>query len=875
MSYNHNHPHQHQHGNFIPQQSMPHAAAGHMGAPYPAVAPNFQQHGGAPHNGGYPQPPPARGQGGVRIDAVNPVTGERLSWWAFSSGTLTFLTVLSTAIAVFALIGVIWFFVRLPGEESEDAFFSRVRFHKGRYFWRAPMVAMTNYTVLGLNVLQGGMLIGSPTIPGSGYLIVNKRSLKDSNPHPEERADLHDVEFVEEDEHNLVFKDPRGVLRENFSKRNVEWILPENGPKWSGITFTDQSNITMNGGDIVGVNDIYARHLYIAVNETVGSTAGLELGLLVGPLINGSVARGYSPVPVAGETIVQQLFFLNEDDQDGFAVARFNNQRFIMFYLDALNGALQAIVGDVDSNNEATYSSPAEVLAAGVLGSDMQVCSLEGSDGTGANVAMVVYRSALDGNLYARVCDFTNAGSPTCGPSTNLTSGDLGVNGVLVYDQASNIHLNGLACQIHPDDGASTLQRWFTIGATTNNSGIMMSQQISANVSAALPVSIVRTPTVIVGNVNDLTSVSVSTDLANQGKHQMQLDRLSFGYFVIAWRTNSSHLAGKVEVNYINTTGPAIQLTTRCPQQWVSADLNTDGASWVFDISVSQRGPYLLGGEMQVVYIGYAIGQSSFGHLWTSTLGVPLTANAAFPSNPWYEQQLGQFANSVNPIYTYAYPQAATFTVEAMCTSQVLISYVGPGVSAPQSGYTVLVNAFPNQGCTGSGTCMSISSTAQFTTTLPYYALTAWRTLSSDSFVCDGTDFSQFVTAFVIYDAYSETDTLIKVGLGIAGEYSLGYGPFDVPQYVTGIVTGIYANQSLVTVQNTGNVNVCSWPYTIDGYACPFEKPGPVYACHSGYLSFSQFCAASNTLSPGQYVGYTNIWGDLELSPNAAIAFAA
>lgn len=780
------------------------------------------------------------------------------------------VNVVLVGLIIVGFVGAVYFFTTISATDRLHDVTEGFHTKNHRLFIRRNMVNVYNHTTLGLSVLQGGQLIGSPTIPGSGYLIVNKRSLEQSVAHAEEVPLDDAVEFIQEyDEEHDLFWDPHGELAHNMRKREVMAYHPAS--RYSGITFRDQSNITMNGGDIVGVNDIFARHIYVQDNETIGSTANLQVGMAVGSLINGSLGVGFAASPVAGDPLVNQLFNLNAGGNNAFSSARFNNEKFVMLYQPTSGDQLLSIVGTVDTNNVATYSATGVILDTGVLGTDMQSCSLEAADGTGANVLLVVYRSVIDSNLYARVCDLTVPAVPVCGPSTNVTAGDLGLNGVLVFNGATNIRLNSITCLVHPDDGASTTMRWFVLGATDNNSGIMMAQKTNANVATALPVTIPRTPTVIVGDVDNLTDVSTSADLANGGKSVMQVDRLTFGYFVIAWRTDANKTNGKVEVNYINTTGPAIQLTTRSPDLWTSSYDNSDNAAMTFDISVSQA-QSLLVTQIQMVYVGFSIGQSDFAHMWVGILAVPVAAADAFPTTPWLATQTVEFANDINPQATLSFPQSATFSVESMCLNQVLVSYASGGTGVRQYGYTVLLNVFPSIPCELNNGCVSVSTRTPFTNTVPYYARTMWRTLASDGFTCDGSDFTQFVTAFTIYDDFAYVNTSIYSAQGVAGEYTVSYGAFDKPRQVTGIATALYANQSLVTVQTGGTVSVCRWPNTIDGYSCPFEAPSPVYACSAGYLTFSPYCTSSNLRSPGQYIGYTNIWGDLQIGAPAAVA---
>lgn len=782
------------------------------------------------------------------------------------------LAAVQWGLVIFLTVGAIWFYVRLPQEGYQDVILQGFHSKHHRLFIQRNMVNVYNHTTLGLAVFQGGLLIGSPTIPGSGLLIVNKRN------NVGQMVNLEHLQqhVVEETEDHLYVHDTDGSIKSDVRKRGVDAYSPVS--LYSGINIRDQSNIAMNGGDIIGVDTIVASEIFANVrsqkNASSAQTAQISVGMAVGFQINGSVGLGFAQNPEASEPLVVQSYYLNDDDADQLAAVRFNEQKFAVFYLNASAGALVYKVGTVDANNRATYQSgPGSViLNAGVLGTDMFACSLEEEDGTGASTVLVVYKSAINNALYARVCDLSVPTAPVCGPSTNTSLGDAGVNGVLVYS-ATGIVLQSLTCLTHPSDGALTTKRWFAVAWTDSVSGLQLAQQIQANVALPLPVSTVATATRIVGIVNNLTDTSTSTDLAGFVEGSIAVERLQGGNFVTFWRTGASHNQGKFEVDYINETALEIQLATRSPVEFVTSYDNLGVETWVFDVSVSQREPYLIGGYKQTIYVAYNIGPSVFGELFFSTLAVPASAAAPIGASPWITSGTIEFSNDVNPQYTYSFPNSAQISVEGICSNQALVSYVSGGVGVAQVGYTVLVNMAPTQACVDAGICGSVSTRAPYSSSVPYLGFTMWRTLASDGFDCSSDSLSTFVTVFSAYADIDYYNTTIFGAPGVAGEYTVSYAPLDTPRQVMGVVSAVYGASEIVSYITTGEINICYTTYTIDGRQCPFEAPAPVYSCPSGHLTFSPYCADADVNSPSQLVGYTDIWGNLQVQPQVQNAF--
>ena len=387
-----------------------------------------------------------------------------------------------------------------------------------------------------------------------------------------------------------------------------------------------------------------------------------------------------------------------------------------------------------------------------------------------------------------------------------------------------------------------------------------------------LPVSTVVTAARTVCIVDNLTDTSTSNDLANANKGSISVERLQGGSFVTAWRTGVNENEGKFEVDYINVTALEIQLSARSPTLFVSPTENLGLAWWQFDISVSQREPHLLGGYKQSIFVAYNIGPSTYGLLFFSTLEVPSDAALVVDSDPWITSGTVQFTNDVNPIYTYAFPSSAGLYVEGVCSNQAIVSFVSGGVGVPQRGYTVLVNLQPTQACVDTGYCASVSTRVPFSNNIPYLGFTLWRTLASDSFDCE-TILTPFVSVYASYEAADYYNSTINVSPGVVGEYTISYAPLDQPRQVAGVASAVYETDSLVSYVVSGSINVCMAPYTVDARSCPFEAPAPVYACSSGLLTFSPYCADTEVTSPGQLLGYTDILGNLEVRPVIQNAF--
>lgn len=831
-----------------------------------------QQHQQQQHNakGGMSYPTGFTGEmGGMQFKGeFDEETGEA------TAGTrilYTGLALLQWALVIFLVVGAIWFYVRLPQEGHYDVILQGIHSKHHRLFIQRNMVNVYNHTTLGLAVFQGGLLIGSPTIPGSGLLIVNKRNAA-GMPVPLDHLAQYVVE--ETDEH-LYVHDPEGTHKTDMRKRGIQAYSPAS--LYSGINIRDQSNIAMNGGDILGVDNIVASSISANVqSQKNGSSAQadqIQVGMVVGFQLNGTLGLGFAPNPGANAPIVEQEYYLNSDDEDSFIAVRFNEQKFATLYRNSTGGPLLAIVGTLDANNYATYQGGASsiLLDAGVVGRDMQACSLEAEDGTGASTVLIVYKSAIDQDLYARVCDLSVPTAPVCGPSTNVSTGDAGVNGVYVY-AASGIALQSLTCLVHPTDGATTTKRWFVVAWTDSASGLEMAQQIDANVALPLPNTTVVTATRIVGIVDNLTDTSTSTDLANADKGAIEVERLQGGNFVTAWRTGVDHNEGKFEVDYINVTALVLQLVTRSPTQFVNAFDNLAVADWQFDISVSQREPYLLGGEKQTIFLAYNIGPSSYGLLFFSTLAVPSNVASPVGSSPWITSGRVQFSNDVNPLYTYAFPTSAGIFVEGVCSNQAIVSFVTGGVGVPQWGYTVLVNMAPTQACVDTGVCAAVSTRVPFSSGIPYLSYTLWRTLASDSFDCEAT-LTPFVTVYASYVDEDYFNSTINVSPGVAGEYTVSYAPLDRPRQIAGVVSAVYPDEGLVSYVSFGDINLCNTVYKIDGRSCPFEAPGPVYSCSSGLPTFSPYCADTDVNSPGQLLGYTDVMGWVQVRPAIRYVF--
>lgn len=830
-----------------------------------------QAHGGAPANAQqYNDSTKGAGlsatgeMGGVKI------TTENESW----SGWLnTGLAVLQWGLLGFVLVACFWFYVRLPTEGHQDVILQGFHTKHHRLFIGRNMVNLYNHTTLGLAVFQGGLLIGSPTIPGSGLLIVNKRSAG---------GQLHDLsqfdgKIVDENDTHLMVHDEDGVFARAMRKRGVQAYTPES--LYSGINIRDDSNIAMAGGDILGVNTITAQTIVGNVrsqkNGTSAQVAQIERGMAVGFQINGSLGLGFAPNPEALGPLVMQEFYLNTGGtDDGLASVRFNEQKFAVLRQNASGGPVLAIVGTLDANNRATYQGGAAsiVLPAGTLGADMRACSFEEEDGTGASVVLVVYKSAIDNNLYARVCDLSVPNAPVCGPSTNVSTGDAGVNGVYVYS-ASGIKLQSLTCLTHPADGSLTTKRWFVVAWTDSVSGHVMAQQIQANVALPLPNVTVATAVRKVGIVNNLTDVSTSNDLAGSPKGYIAVERLQGPNFVTAWRTDVDHSEGKFEVDYINATSLTIELASRSATPFVATYENLADAYWSFDISVSQREAYLLGGEKQSIFLAYNVGPSTYGQLFFATLEVPANAADVVGSNPWIVSSTLEFSDDINPIYTYAFPSSASITVEGICSNQAVVSYVSGGVGVSQAGFTVLVNLAPTQACIAGSVCGSITPRVPFTASVPYLTATMWRTLASDGFDCSSSALTSFVTVSALYVDVDYHNTTIYAAPGVAGEYTVSYAPLDTPRQVVGIASEVYDAEGVVSYVTTGEIDICDTAYTVDGRSCPFEAPAPVFACPSGHLTFSPYCADTSVNSPGQLVGYTDVWGNLQVQPQVQYAF--
>ena len=801
--------------------------------------------------------------GGEGDEYGDPTPGTNYFW--------TFLALLQWAILIFLLIGAIWFYVRLPQETHYDAILQGIHTKHHRLFIQRNMVSIYNHTIVGLAVLQGGLLIGSPTIPGSGLLIVNKRNAVGQLVPLDHLAE----HVVEETEEHLYVHDPEGIHKTDMRKRGIQAYSPAS--LYSGINIRDQSNIAMNGGDILGVDNIVATSISANVqsqkNGSSAQAAEIQVGMAVGFQINGTLGLGFAPNPGSRAPIVEQEYYLDSDDEDSFTAVRFNEQKFATIYRNSTGGPLLAIVGTLDANNYATYQGGASsiLLDAGVVGHDLQACSLEAEDGTGASTVLIVYKSAIDQDLYARVCDLSVPTAPVCGPSTNVSTGDAGVNGVYVY-AAANIALQSLTCLVHPTDGATTTKRWFVVAWTDSVSGLEMAQQIDANVALPLPNTTVVTATRIVGIVDNLTDTSTSTDLANIGKGAIEVERLQGGNFVTAWRTGTFLTEGKYEIDYINVTALVLQLVSRSPTLFVNAYDNLADADWQFDISVSQREPYLLGGEKQTIFVAYNVGPSSYGLLFFSTLAVPANVASPVGSSPWITSGRVQFSNDVNPLYTYAFPGSAGIFVEGVCANQAIVSFVTGGVGVPQWGYTVLVNMAPTQACIDTGACGAVSTRVPYSSGIPYLSFTLWRTLASDSFDCEAS-LTPFVTTYASYVDEDYFNSTINVSPGVVGEYTVSYAPLDRPRQVAGVVSAVYVTEELVSYVSTGEINVCDTMYTVDGRMCPFEAPAPVYACSSGLLTFSPYCADTDVNSPGQLVGYTDVLGNLQVRPVIRYAF--
>lgn len=791
------------------------------------------------------------------------------SWWSTGSWGLA---ILQWGILAFLLIGGIWFFTQVPDYSRLEIVLEGVHTKDHRIYIQRNMVNIYNHTTLGVAVFQGGLLIGSPTIPGSGYLIVNKRNAA---------GKLHDLtglneRIIEETDEHLYIHNNDGQAEFEARKRGVQAYSPAS--LYSGINIRDQSNIAMNGGDILGVDTITAMEIVANVrsqkNASSAQVAQMEPGMIVGFQLNGSVGLGFAQNPASLPALVKQDWYLDTDDADGLVSVRFNEEKFAVLYQNESGGPVLSIVGTLDVNNRATYQGSAAsiVLPAGTLGTDMLACSFEEEDGTGANVVLVVYKSAIDNDLYARVCDLSVPTAPVCGPSTNVSTGDAGTNGVYIY-AASNIVLQSLTCLTHPSDGALTTQRWFVVAWTDSASGHMMAQQIQANVALPLPVTTVVTAPRTVGIVDNLTDVSTSNDLANSGKNTIAVDRLQGPNFVTAWRTGLSQDEGKFEVDFINVTSLTIELASRSATPFVTTFDNLADAFWEWDISVSQREPHLLGGEKQTIFIVYNIGPSAYGQLFFSTLEVPAVDADVVDSDPWIVDGTVQFSNKVNPLYTYSFPASAGLMVEGICSNQALVSYVSGGVGIAQSGYVVLVNMAPTQACVDGGLCASVSTPVPYSNGAPYLATILWRTLASDGFDCSSSALSSFVTVYASYVDVDYYNTSIRVATGVAGEYTVSFAPLDTPRQVVGVISAVYEDEGLVSYITTGEINLCATTYKIDGRPCPFEAPAAVYSCPSGLPTFSLYCADTDVNSPGQLVGYSDIWGNLQVQPQVQNAF--
>ena len=810
------------------------------------------QYGNLINNGGAPPAGFNRRAGGAY--------GSMRNGWSFRTYVPVIIGVgaLLVLIVYGALIGVLW-----NEEDTTDIRLSGIHVKNHRIFISRNVVAVYNLTTRGLSVLQGGQIIGSPTIPGSGYLIVNKRSVSGNNHYI---GDL-DFEIIEEDADQYLVAHPEEHIMKELSKRAIQTYRPES--KYSGITFLDQSNITMNGGSIVNVANLYATNIFGSirggVNETTASNlTTLDIGLFFGPLPNGSIALGYAPIPTAGTPLINQIYELKEDDVDELELVRFNEEDFAFVYSNGSLSPLYTIAGALDPvTNRATYTQPGKILNTGVASLQMRACSFEGPTGLGANVIAVVYQSNIDGNLYARVCDLSVPTAPVCGPSTNVSTGDAAVNGVYVVDGSPV--LNDMTCLIHPDDElvAPTTLRWVVISYTSGTGGWKMAIQLNADVTVALPGTIPRTPPVLVGIVNNLTDVSTSTDLANTGQNSIQVTAIPEvgGYFVVTWKTESELQAGKTEVDYIDTTGPVLVLTTRSPLEFLTVYQNAGDDDWVFRTTVGLRDATT---GHNKIYIGYNIEYSNFGRLVMIELATPVPSGT-FATSPWFYQEVSEFASDLNALD--GTNDASTLSVAAVCTDQVLVTYAGASTFLlPQSGITVLVNTATDQSCISLNSCVTVSSEALITNIFPYLLTTVWGSIAQSTFDCSDTGLTPFLSAVAIINGYNQYNSSLFIAPGLAGRVTVSYAPYDVPRQVTGIITGVYENITTATTQTGGSVNVCSFPYTIDGIACPFEAPAPVYACPGGYPTFSPYCTSSNARSPGPLVGYTDIYGNVQLS---------
>lgn len=786
--------------------------------------------------------PPARGPQGRGAPSSNNNNGrkrgagpfdefESPSFWTTPVIVGSGFLLLTFCIAVIALVGAGIVFHEMPDISGVDTLTNKLRGVHAKHFrlyFQRNAVFGYNLTVTGTIFSQGGVVITNGPIPGSGYLINNKRSVQSAG------AGAYDPTA-----------DEIALLRSEDPSRSARAIPPQYRPKprYRGLNILDDSNITMAGGDIVGVGSIYANQIVQSFNATAAfiNDTALQVGRAIGFLPNGSIGVGFADTPLAREPLVNEALNLATTQGNLLQLVRFNEDAFAFLYQSSAGGDVLARSGIIDPvTNRPTYTGSTQVLAPLTL-TTFRACSFEAADGTGANTVAIVYLVPGTG-LLAQVCDLSNANASACYSAPVLMQVD------------NSTVIQSIACQVHAADvGTNSPRRWISVAFTNTVAGFVFSQRFNASVSAVTP-SDARTANRQIGLVTDLTNVSTSNDLANQPNGAIDIEYLMPGYIVVAWRTGTSLTEGRLEVEYINATALTMDLATRAPFSFVTPADNINANSWVFDMSPGVPSP---SSGIAAIFTAFNIGESITGYLQTTFLQTPVSPATTFGPTPWVYVERSEFAPNVNSLF--AFNSAGTLSVSAVCSSQAVITYsTASGYVEPQQALSVLASVKSNQTCIATQSCVALSTPAVLSLKSAYLLQTVWNSLARSAFDCAPGGFTPFFSAFTVLSDFDNVNSSVYLGVGVAGTYSISYAPLDVPRTASGIITGVFPEQGLVTYQSGGSINVCDANIQIDGLTCPFEAAAPVYACYDGSLSFSPYCTSGNVQAPAQLIGQLN-----------------